>query len=223
MAREYIRATRVIGNIKNFGGILLFDDASNGMTWEVGGNAMNPRCVVRDYGALDGGAMLRMFNDYETIVDDKFVSIQKYFPTCNSNIYTCKLVFKTEGGDHTKCIQFTLTPDNGVSAYDVSIKLDLEHGKLQCLNSDEDWVDLVAVGFQLWPYSWNYLQFGFNMATGKYSKLILNDTEYDISEVYAFPEEDSGVSIGWFRILNYQLGTGASAEIWLDSILITGD
>ena len=223
MAKEYIRETRVLGNIRQFGNILLFDSGQNGMVWTVAGDVANPKAVISDYRTLNYGTKLKLFNNNASAVDAKFIEISKPFPSSNSDMYFLRGIFQVLATANVESFRFMIRVTDGAKRYTVGIKLDVTNSRLKYFNDAGTYTNVVGTNVLVLNEMWNYIEFSFNKITEKYGRLIFNDTEYDLSAIDVYSVADVGAAYGISDIYVYQEGTTANFEFYLDSVLITGD
>ncbi len=223
MSREYVRETRVLGNVKQFGNILLFDSGEDGMLWTNSGDVAEPKCIISDNRSLNYGAMLEIYNNSETIADNKYIVINKQFNAAPTKMYFVTAIYKVMAKANVDNYEFALMVRSNDKWYAVKIKHDLVNSRLKYLNSAGSYVNVVDSDITVNNGSWNYIKFSFNTKTDNFGKLVFNDTEYDLSDIEVNKSVSVGASYGRVDITIYQEGADANFKFCLDSIMITGD
>ena len=223
MAKEYIRETKIFGNVKNFGGILMYEDGENGMQWAVSGNVANPKCIICDDVALSGGGSLRLYNNNESAVDGKYITIKKPFNITESQIISVEAIFRFKNVDKYKEFVINIYLNDESKIYKAAFKSIRLSSKFQYLNSGETYTDLLAAGGLFYLGTWQYLKFGFNKTTGKYTDFQINKRTFDMSGITVFSDTGYAGTNCYIEITPSQYSNVTNFDCYIDSVLIRGD
>ena len=218
MGKEYTRNIQILGNIPNFGKIVLFDNFSNNLSWDVNGNAgyivrRNPSIYLTPPASLQ----LSTPNG-----EEDNVTASKYLYPLLSNSLKVSIPFLINNASLVNNIKFSLLFYTGVRVYTAKI-LWLSSGTLfKYANSDGAHIALPDGVVNIKDDTWNRLEFSINTHLLKYSSFSFNNIFTDLSSM-GLPSTPSNISPSiTFRI---ELTNNAEEvlSLYLDAVLISED
>ena len=152
---------------------------------------------------------------------NKYEKIYKrfFFPT-NQQI---GLSFTFQLENSPDYILSTIEAGDETNAYKAEIKIDRKNKKLQYLDSDGNYQDIVT-GLTIaedW-FFFHFFKLIIDLKTGKYIKLIFDSAEYDLSSYFlrAWDLEDEVVMIPTIYLMSRAAGI---SSIYVDNIILTNN
>ena len=110
---------------------------------------------------------------------------------------------------------------DGEILYLYGLRYDTVNNRLQKRTGTTSWTTIIEnIVLYTYPRSWNYIKFVCDLNTGYYSRIIINEQEYDISDEQAVVEEMPATPRMDFRFT--VRGSSETAGIaYLDDLIIT--
>jgi hypothetical protein len=150
---------------------------------------------------------------------DKYAQISRFFPYPYVSKYGIEFAFVFDGDLDTLDLEIYLY--DGSTLYHFGVRYDHGSSTLDLYTTGNDWsTQITGVSLLVTGSPYHILKVVFDMSTGLYTRLIVNDTETNIETVPAYSVADATGAQMKVVITNRSAG-GSDRTVYVDDVIVT--